>query len=216
MEVSAKASHAVHGWPYTAEAFSHPSPASLPTITKIAWPPIQVWMPNQPQAMNARSSAARFAPRMPKKARANTGKGMPYLVPAWLLSSIGPSTSTLPMVMVRKSEIAVGAPGPLLDRHRSEFGVVEAAVRYRGVIRKLDPAVGAGWQGVENGGHRLPPRTFGWSPFRHRRRGLVVWALSHCSPFVHSVNTVPIDGCAGRWPRQGHKKAPQDRSYYHM
>jgi hypothetical protein len=42
-----------------------PLPASLPTITYRAMPPTQVWMPNQAHAMNARSNAARFAPRMP-------------------------------------------------------------------------------------------------------------------------------------------------------
>jgi hypothetical protein len=34
--------------------------------SKIALPPIQVWMPNHPQATNARSSAGRFAPSTPK------------------------------------------------------------------------------------------------------------------------------------------------------
>jgi hypothetical protein len=56
-------------------------------------------MPNQPQATNARSRAGTFAPRTPKGARANTGNGIPYLVPAWLLSSIGTRTIRLPSAM---------------------------------------------------------------------------------------------------------------------
>ncbi len=67
---------------------------------KIAWPPIHVWMPNQPQAISARRIAARLAPNTPNDARANTGKGMPYFVPAWLFSSIGTSTSRLPSAIV--------------------------------------------------------------------------------------------------------------------
>ena len=62
---AANDSHIVHGWPPNPLAFVQLLPASLPMITKIAWPPIQVWMPNQPQATNARSSAARLAPRTP-------------------------------------------------------------------------------------------------------------------------------------------------------
>src|SRR5579875_369724 len=58
-------SHIVHGYPPKTAAVAQPGPASLPTMTKIAWPPIQVWMPNHPQAMNARAIAARLAPRSP-------------------------------------------------------------------------------------------------------------------------------------------------------
>ena len=65
----------------------------------MASPPIQVWIPNQPHAITARSRAARLAPRSPKDARANTGNGMPYFVPAWLFSSIGTSTMMLPSAM---------------------------------------------------------------------------------------------------------------------
>ncbi len=66
----------------------------------MASPPIQVWMPNQPHATNARTTAGRLAPRMPKEARAKTGKGMPYLGPACPVSSIGISTMTLARAMV--------------------------------------------------------------------------------------------------------------------
>src|SRR5205807_10452629 len=45
---SAKDNHIVHGCPPKPPAFDQPLPASLPMITKIAWPPTQVWMPNQP------------------------------------------------------------------------------------------------------------------------------------------------------------------------
>jgi hypothetical protein len=57
-------------------------------------------MPNHPQATAARSMAGTFAPRTPKLARHNTGNEIPYLVPAWALSTIGTSTTTLPRRMV--------------------------------------------------------------------------------------------------------------------
>src|ERR1035437_7879285 len=62
---------------------------------KMACPPIQVWMPNHPQATSARSTAGMLAPRTPKEARTNTAKGMPYLAPACALSSMGMSTIRL-------------------------------------------------------------------------------------------------------------------------
>ena len=65
-----------------------------------ATPPIQVWIPNQPHATIARSSAGRLAPRTPKLARQSTGNEMPYLVPAWALRTIGTSTMLLPSRMV--------------------------------------------------------------------------------------------------------------------
>ena len=43
----------------------------------IASPPIQVWMPNQPQATSARARAGMLAPRTPNEARARMGKGIP-------------------------------------------------------------------------------------------------------------------------------------------
>ena len=64
--------------------------------------PIHVWIPNQPQATSARAIAATFAPRMPKLERTRTGKGMPYFVPGWALSSIGISTITLPRETVSR------------------------------------------------------------------------------------------------------------------
>ena len=67
----------------------------------MALPPIHVWMPNQPHATSARSSAGTFAPRVPNAARQNTGNGMPYFVPAWALSTIGSSTMRLPRKIVR-------------------------------------------------------------------------------------------------------------------
>ena len=45
--------------------------------TLIASPPIQVWIPNQPQATNARNIAAMLAPSTPNDARASTGNGIP-------------------------------------------------------------------------------------------------------------------------------------------
>ncbi len=61
-----------------------------------ACPPSHVWMPNHPQATSARSTAGTFAPVTPNDARANTGNGMPYRVPAWAFRIIGSSTMTLP------------------------------------------------------------------------------------------------------------------------
>src|SRR5580700_617309 len=66
----------------------------------MAQPPIHVWMPNQPQATNARSNAGMFAPRTPNDARQYTGKGMPYFVPAWALRIMGSSTMALPKKIV--------------------------------------------------------------------------------------------------------------------
>ncbi len=66
----------------------------------MAWPPIQVWMPNHPQATSARSTAGMLAPRTPNEARTNTGKGMPYFAPACAFSSMGMSTIRLPSRMV--------------------------------------------------------------------------------------------------------------------
>src|SRR5215471_10077751 len=57
-------------------------------------------MPNHPQATRARSMAGTLAPRMPKADRQYTGKGMPYLVPAWPFRIIGTSTMMLARTMV--------------------------------------------------------------------------------------------------------------------
>src|SRR3954464_13530648 len=54
--------------------------------------PIQVWIPNHPQATSARAIAATFAPRIPKLDRTSTGNGIPYFVPGCELSRIGIST----------------------------------------------------------------------------------------------------------------------------
>src|SRR5262249_50269735 len=66
----------------------------------MAQPPIHVWMPNHPQATKARSNAGTLAPRMPKAGRQYTGKGMPYLVPAWPFRIIGTKTMMLARTMV--------------------------------------------------------------------------------------------------------------------
>ena len=65
-----------------------------------ARPPIHVWIPNQPQATNARSMAGTFAPRTPKLARHSTGNDTPYFVPACALRIIGTSTIEFPSRMV--------------------------------------------------------------------------------------------------------------------
>ena len=65
-----------------------------------ASPPIQAWIPNQPQATSARISAGTFEPSVPYAARANTGNGMPYFVPGCEFSKIGASTIVLPSRIV--------------------------------------------------------------------------------------------------------------------
>src|SRR5215471_14929946 len=57
-------------------------------------------MPNHPQATSARISAGTFDPNVPYDARANTGKGIPCLVPACEFSRIGTRTIVLPRRMV--------------------------------------------------------------------------------------------------------------------
>ena len=66
------------------------------TMAAMDSPPIQLWMPNQPQATMARSVAGMLAPRTPKLARTKTGNGMPYFAPAWAFRIIGISTMRLP------------------------------------------------------------------------------------------------------------------------
>src|SRR3989454_9772105 len=65
-----------------------------------ASPPIHAWMPNHPQATSARIRAGTFDPIVPYAARANTGKGMPYLVPGCELSRIGTRTIVFPSRIV--------------------------------------------------------------------------------------------------------------------
>ena len=45
----------------------------------MAWPPIQVWIPNHPHATRPRIIDGMLAPHTPNEARASTGSGMPYL-----------------------------------------------------------------------------------------------------------------------------------------
>src|SRR5207237_4026661 len=65
-----------------------------------ASPPIQAWMPNQPQATRARISAGTFDPSVPYAARAKTGNGIPYFVPGCELSRIGMRTMVFPRRIV--------------------------------------------------------------------------------------------------------------------
>jgi hypothetical protein len=57
-------------------------------------------MPNQPHATTPRRSAGTFDPRVPNEARASTGKGMPYRVPACATSTMGTQTIRLPSMIV--------------------------------------------------------------------------------------------------------------------
>src|SRR5215831_17779135 len=70
------------------------------TKVRRAWPPMNVWIPNQPQATIARRIAGTFAPLVPNEARARTGNGIPYFVPGCALRRIGPSTMMFPRPMV--------------------------------------------------------------------------------------------------------------------
>src|SRR5450759_422259 len=78
---------------------AHPGMSVLKVICS-ASPPIHAWMPNQPQATRARISAGTLDPSVPYAARANTGNGMPYLVPGCELRRIGTRTIMLPSRIV--------------------------------------------------------------------------------------------------------------------
>mmetsp|Transcript_8458 Transcript_8458/g.21806 ORF Transcript_8458/g.21806 Transcript_8458/m.21806 type:complete len:311 (-) Transcript_8458:14-946(-) len=67
----------------------------------IELPPTQVWIPNQPQATRALSIEGMLAPSMPKLARLNTGKGIPYFVPGCAASTMGTRTSRFAIKMLR-------------------------------------------------------------------------------------------------------------------
>ena len=67
----------------------------------MAAPPIQVWIPNHPQATRARRMDGMCAPWVPQLARARTGNGMPYLVPGCPLRTMGTRTMTLPSITVK-------------------------------------------------------------------------------------------------------------------
>ena len=81
---------------------AHPPQAAVISASR-ARPPIQVCMPNQPQATSALAIAAKLAPLTPKDALTKTGKGMPYLVPAWAFRSMGTRTSRLPSEIVKSA-----------------------------------------------------------------------------------------------------------------
>jgi hypothetical protein len=82
--------------------FAQPPQAPVMRASR-ANPPIQVWMPNQPQATKALAIAAKLAPRTPNEERTKTGKGTPYLVPGWAFNSTGMRTMTLPKEIVRSA-----------------------------------------------------------------------------------------------------------------
>ena len=97
-------SHSVVVWPPAPAPSSVGQPGT--TVLKNVWsasPPIHAWMPNQPHATSARISAGTLEPSVPYAARANTGNGMPYLVPGCEFSRIGTSTIVLPSRMVNSA-----------------------------------------------------------------------------------------------------------------
>src|SRR3954451_9786583 len=90
--IAQKTANAIALWPVTS---AQPAVSVVISVSS-ASAPIQVWIPNQPQATSARAIAATFAPRIPKLERTSTGNGMPYLVPGCEFSRIGISTMVLP------------------------------------------------------------------------------------------------------------------------
>ncbi len=93
--IAQKIAKAIHTPPGTPAQPLHAAVSSVCSAS----PPIHVWMPNQPQATIARSTAGTLAPRTPKLARHSTGNDTPYFVPACAFSTIGTSTTTLPSRM---------------------------------------------------------------------------------------------------------------------
>ncbi len=94
-------SHSVVVWPAIPGPRSSGQPGTMIlNIVCSASPPIQAWMPNQPQATSARINAGTFDPSVPYAARAKTGNGMPYFVPGCEFSRIGMRTMVLPRRMV--------------------------------------------------------------------------------------------------------------------
>ena len=73
--------------------------ASATSAARNARPPAWVWMPNQPHPTSARASAGTCAPLTPKAARARTGNGAPYFVPACPLANMGSRTMRFARVM---------------------------------------------------------------------------------------------------------------------
>ena len=69
-----------------------------------ASPPIQAWMPNQPQATSARMQRRQVRRRWCRRRRGrSTGNGMPYFVPGCEFSRIGISTIVLPSRIVKSA-----------------------------------------------------------------------------------------------------------------
>jgi hypothetical protein len=77
----------------------HPGHAAASSDSS-ASAPIHVWIPNQPHATIARSTAGTLAPFTPNAARHSTGKDTPYFVPAWAFRIMGTRTMALPSRMV--------------------------------------------------------------------------------------------------------------------
>src|SRR5436309_2942325 len=93
--------HSVVVWPPKPEPRSAVQPGTIVlNIVFSASPPIHAWIPNQPHATSARIRAGTFDPSVPYAARANTGNGMPYLVPGCELRRIGTRTIVLPRRIV--------------------------------------------------------------------------------------------------------------------
>ena len=75
--IAAKVTENASSWPRPMPSSGRGAPSSLrpsstPSRVSSAPPPIQVWMPYQPQATTARATAGTLAPITPKEARAST------------------------------------------------------------------------------------------------------------------------------------------------
>src|SRR5213083_121961 len=91
-----KRKNASQMWPPTPV---HPFHITANKVSR-ACPPIQVWIPNQPQATMARRIAGTFAPLVPNDARHRTGNDTPYFVPACAFRIMGTSTMVFPSRIV--------------------------------------------------------------------------------------------------------------------
>src|SRR6266568_2645527 len=99
-------------------------------------------MPNQPHATIPRSTAATFAPQVPKDARTKTGNGMPYFAPTCEFRSNGTVTIALPRITT-KIEVAGSKPktspmfARLHDGMTTQQPTQNARNEYRPQLRNL-------------------------------------------------------------------------------
>src|SRR5207247_11253189 len=113
-------------------------------------------MPNQPHATIPRSTAATFAPQVPKEARTKTGNGMPYFAPTCEFSSSGTVTMALPRTTT-KMEVAGSKPktSPIFARLHDGMTTQQPTQTARNEYRpQLRSAGGVGGRAVVGSGGR--------------------------------------------------------------